>query len=54
MDDELAALTEDSYFADEYLGYSIGAGVFWVLGMITPITMMYAWLVPESFYGTIQ
>ena len=53
MNDELAALTDDSYFADEYLGYSIGTGILWVIGMITPITMKYAWLMPESYYGTV-
>ena len=56
MSDELDVLanTNDSYFGDEYLGYSIGTGLFWVVGMITPITMMYAWLMPESYYGTIN
>ena len=50
MSDEFAALTNDSYFADEYLGYSIGTGIFWILGMITPMICMEAWLKPASFY----
>ena len=55
MSDELAALANDeSYFGDEYLGYSIGTGIFWVIGMITPISMMYGWLMPESFYQTVE
>ena len=56
MSDELDVLanSNDSYFGDEYLGYSIGTGIFWVIGMITPITMMYAWLMPESYYGEID
>ena len=52
MSDEFAALTNDSYFADEYLGYSIGAGIFWILGTITPMICMEAWLKPASFYKT--
>ena len=55
MSDELAVLANDeSYFGDEYLGYSIGTGIFWVIGMITPISMMYGWLMPESFYQTVE
>ena len=53
MSDEFAALTNDSYFADEYLGYSIGTGIFWILGAITPMICMEAWLKPASFYDTI-
>ena len=49
--DELEALTNVSYFADEYLGYSIGTGIFWIIGTIAPIICMEYWLKPSSDYA---
>ena len=44
--------TNESYFADEYLGYSVGVGIFWIVGALTPIICQEFWLKPSSFYGT--
>ena len=43
--------TNESYFADEYLGYSVGVGIFWIVGAITPIICQEFWLKPSNFYA---
>ena len=48
--DELGVPTNESYFADEYLGYSIGTGIIWIIGTIAPIICMEYWLKPASHY----
>ena len=48
--DELGVPTNESYFADEYLGYSIGTGIFWIVATIAPIICQEYWLKPASTY----
>ena len=48
--DELGVPTNESYFADEFLGYSIGTGILWLVSTITPIICMEYWLKPVSDY----
>ena len=49
--DELGVPTNESYFADEFLGYSIGTGIFWLIGTLAPIICQEYWLKPASDYG---
>ena len=47
---DLGVQPNEVYFDDGYLGYTIGTGIFWIIGTITPIIMMENWLKPASFY----
>ena len=48
--DELGVPTNESYFADEFLGYSVGTGIFWIIATVAPIICQEYWLKPESDY----
>ena len=47
---EFGVPTNESYFAEEYLGYSVGVGIFWIIGTITPILCQEFWLKTSEFY----
>ena len=52
--DELGVPTNESYFADEFLGYSIGTGIFWLIATIAPIICQEYWLKPASDYKDVE
>ena len=53
-DADFGVPTNESYFADEYLGYSVGVGIFWIVGAITPILCQEFWLKTDSFYEEVN
>ena len=48
--DDLGVQPNEVYFDNDYFGYTVGTGIFWIIGTVTPILMMEFWLKPESFY----
>ena len=48
--DDLGVQPNEVYFDNDYFGYTVGTGIFWIIGTVTPIIMMEFWLKSESFY----
>ena len=50
VNNDLGVQPNEVYFDDGYLGFTIGTGIFWIIGTITPLIMMEYQFKPASFY----